>query len=274
MMMTSRQIRLFVSDVDGTLVRHDKSLSDATIAAGRRLKAAGVPVTLISARPPSGIYWLAEALDVDQPLGAFNGGTVFRRDGTIIRQNHLPEHISRQALDLLRENGVTRWVFADGKWFASEAEGIHYEREVQAAQLEPVITDDFGSLLPRIDTIVGVSDDEPLLAGLETRAQELLSDATVARSQPYYLDVTAVVANKGDGLAFLSEAAGVDLTHVAVAGDMRNDLPMFARAGISIAMGQGPEEVRNAATYTTGSNEDDGLADAIERLILPLVQKD
>jgi hydroxymethylpyrimidine pyrophosphatase-like HAD family hydrolase len=53
---------------------------------------------------------------------------------------------------------------------------------------------------------------------------------------------------------------------------MRNDLPMFARAGTSIAMGQGPEEVRAAATYTTGSNEDDGLADAIERLILPLLE--
>lgn len=271
--MTSRQIRLFVSDVDGTLVRHDKSLSDATAAAVRRLKAAGVPVTLISARPPSGIYWLAEALDVGQPLGAFNGGTVFRRDGTIIRQNHLPEHISRQALDLLRENGVIRWVFADGKWFASEAEGIHYEREVLAAQMEPVITDDFDSILPRIDKIVGVSDDEPLLAGLETQAQELLTDATVARSQSYYLDVTATVANKGDGLAFLAKAAGVDLSSVVVAGDMRNDLPMFARAGISIAMGQGPEEVRQAATYTTGSNEEDGLADAIERLILPMVDK-
>ncbi|MDX6807253.1 Cof-type HAD-IIB family hydrolase [Terrihabitans rhizophilus] len=271
-MMTSRPIRLFVSDVDGTLVRHDKSLADATIAAVRRLKAAGVPVTLISARPPSGIYWLAEALDVDQPLGAFNGGTVFRRDGTIISQNHLPEHVSRKALDLLRENGVTRWVFADGKWFASEAEGIHHEREVAAAQLEPILTDDFEAILPRIDKIVGVSDDEPLLAGLEEQAQDLLADATVARSQPYYLDVTAIIANKGDGVAFLAEAAGVDLASVVVAGDMRNDLPMFARAGTSIAMGQGPEEVRAAATYITGSNEDDGLADAIERLILPLLE--
>ncbi|MGQ4274519.1 Cof-type HAD-IIB family hydrolase [Terrihabitans sp. B22-R8] len=264
-------IRLFVSDVDGTLVRGDKSLSDVTAAAIARLQGAGLPVTLISARPPSGIRGLAETLGIDLPLAAFNGGTLFRRDGTILEQNHVPVEVSKAVLRRLEADGVTRWIFADGKWFASELDGPHFDRERLAAALDPTLIGDVSEILPRIDKIVGVSDDEPLLAGLEEDLQRELPDATIARSQPYYLDITHKVANKGNGLAFLANAIGVDLANTAVAGDMRNDLPMFARAGLSIAMGQAPDEVLRAATHRTGPNDEDGLADAIDRLILPFV---
>lgn len=270
--MTSA-LSLFISDVDGTLVRHDKSLADATIAAVGRLKEAGLPFTLISARPPSGMFWLAEALGISLPMGAFNGGTLFRPDGTIIEAHRLPEDVARDALERLDVPGVERWVFADGKWFASAAEGIHHEREVQAAQVDAVVTQDFSELLTRIDKIVGVCDDEPLLIGLEQDAKAAYPNATVARSQPYYLDITSRVANKGDGVAFLAKAVGVDLAQVAVAGDMANDLPMFARAGLSIAMGQGPDVVKEAATFVTGPTDEDGLAAAINDFILPRLSR-
>jgi Cof subfamily protein (haloacid dehalogenase superfamily) len=262
-------IRLFISDVDGTLVRSDKSLAEATIAAVRRLREAGLPFTLISARPPSGMYWLAEALGIDLPMGAFNGGTLFRPDGHIIEQHHLPEDVARDALKRLDGPGVEIWVFADGKWFATEADGHHHAREVQAAQVDAVVTRDFSDLLPRIDKIVGVCDDEPLIMALERDLKAAYPGATVARSQPYYLDITSGVANKGDGVAFLAKAIGVELNDVAVAGDMANDLPMFARAGLSVAMGQGPDAVKQAAAFVTGPTDEDGLAAAITDLILP-----
>ena len=92
--------------------------------------------------------------------------------------------------------------------------------------------------------------------------------ATVARSQPYYLDITAPAANKGDGIAAIAQAAGVPLDQVAAIGDMANDLPMFARAGLSIAMGQAPEVVRAKARHVTATNDADGVAAAIDRYIL------
>lgn len=264
------RVRLFISDVDGTLVRSDKTLADATIAAVKRLQAAGVPMTLISARPPSGMYWLADALGIDQPMGAFNGGTLFRRDRSVIEAHRLPDAVAAETLALLDRPGVSRWVFADGQWFASDPDEPHVPRERRSASLDPVITQDFTALLSRIDKIVGVSDDHALLAGLEAEAQAANgAEATIARSQPYYLDVTHRAANKGDGVRFLADAIGVGLDAVAVAGDMMNDLPMFARAAISVAMGQAPEEVRRAATLGTASNDEDGLAAAIDQLILP-----
>ena len=97
--------------------------------------------------------------------------------------------------------------------------------------------------------------------------------APVSRSQPYYLDVTAPRGNKGDGIVVLAAVFGLPLAAVAVFGDQYNDLAMFKRAGISVAMGQAPEEVRAAASFVSRSNEDDGVADAIDRFVLPVVRR-
>lgn len=266
--MSGTSIKLFVSDVDGTLVRHDKSLAPATVDAFARLRAAGVQATLISARPPSGMLALAKALDIEGPLGAFNGGTILRRDGTVESAHRLAPAVARAALALLEHAGVEIWLFAHGLWYARSAEGIRVPHERLATDIEPTLVSDFYDL-DQVDKIVGLSEDFAALERLEAVVSQAIGPAaTIARSQPYFLDITAPAANKGDGVAAIARAAGVPLPQVAVIGDMPNDLPMFARAGLSIAMGQAPEAVRAAAGFVTTSNEEDGVAAAIDRFVL------
>ena len=263
-------LKLLISDVDGTLVRSDKSLAEATITAARSLRDAGLPMTLISARPPSGMYWIAEKMDLEGPFGAFNGGLLFKRDGTVIEHNRLERQVAEDMIALILEAGITCWVFADGKWLSNSESEPHNPAEVKSAGLEPTITDNFSAWVDRADKIVGVSDDHDLLIDLESKAKASAGTAaTIARSQPYYLDVTAPAANKGDGVAFLARAFGVDLAAVAVIGDQANDLPMFARAGLSIAMGQAPDAVKERADEVSASSDADGVAEAIRHIILP-----
>jgi Cof subfamily protein (haloacid dehalogenase superfamily) len=265
-------IRLLISDIDGTLVRNDKSLSDGVVAAVARVRGAGILMSLISARPACGMLWIAERLGLDGPIGAFNGGTIVMPDGAVVSAEHLAPAVAARALALLDRPGVTPWLFADGKWYARDRENANLPRERRAANLEPIFDTDFTTLLEHADKLVGVSDDHALLATIEGETQTALGDgATVARSQPYYLDITAPRANKGDGVVALAAAYGVPLSAVAVLGDQRNDLPMFARAALSVAMGQAPDAVRAAATHVARSNEEDGVADAIARFILPAV---
>ncbi len=264
-------VRLVLSDVDGTLVRNDKSLSDGVVAAVQRLKAAGIPMTLISARPPLGMLWIAERLGLTEPLGAFNGGTIVRPDGTILSAERLEPAVAKRALELIDRPGIIPWLFHAGRWHGGRLDDEHTPREVKAANQQPIVGGNLSTLLDAVDKIVAVSDDHAMLADLEREvAAALGKDATVARSQVYYLDITAPRANKGDGVAALARAAGVPLAQVAVFGDQRNDLPMFARAGLSVAMGQGPAEVRAAATHVSRSNDEDGVAFAIDEIILPL----
>lgn len=262
-------IRLVISDVDGTLVDTDKQLTPATIAAVARLHEAGIGFTLVSARPVSGIVALGKALDVTMPMAGFNGGSLFTGNGDLVEEHLVPVDIARDTLAMAQEAGVGLWVFANGKWYADDANGPHSKSERIASAQEPVETHDFGALLDRVAKLTFVSDDPvvigPLAAAMNDRFGNL---ATIALSQAYYLDVTALKANKGAAVDMLAAQAGVPLNAVAVIGDMRNDLPMFAKAGLSIAMGQAPDDVRAAANHVTRSNSDDGVAHAIDTIII------
>lgn len=267
-------LRLLVSDVDGTLVRHDKSLAPATIAAAQRLIEAGGAMTLISARPPSGVLPIARELGLVHPVGAFNGGTVVETDGTIVTAYHLDAEVSRRAVRIILDEGVTCWVFADGKWHASDDTNPHIDREKRSAMVDPVFRDAFDDLHGRVDKISGVTDDEDQIAALRERLREALGDgANVALSQTYYCDITHPLANKGDGIGTLAETIGVPLAETAAIGDMPNDLPMLTRAGYPIAMGQAPDEVKQAAKAVTESNDEDGVAAAIDRYLIPALPK-
>jgi hydroxymethylpyrimidine pyrophosphatase-like HAD family hydrolase len=207
-------------------------------------------------------------------MAAFNGGTLFEPGGTIRFAHRLEADDAAAMLLLLDRPGVTPWVYADGGWFVASLDNPHLARERLAAAVEPVIRTDFAGLDGRIDKIVGVSDDHELLGRLEERAKDMIgARATIARSQLYYLDVTHPLANKGDGIAALARAFGVELGEVAVLGDMTNDLPMFARAGLSVAMGQAPASVRAAANATATTNEEAGVADAITHFVRPRISR-
>lgn len=261
-------IRLLISDVDGTLVRHDKSLTEAIVAAFGRLRAAGIKSTLISARPPSGIVHLAEALAIDGPIGAFNGGTLFRRDGSVSDAERLGPDLVTKLLPVINRPGVDIWLFSGGLWYARSDDNPHTPREILSAGVRPTLRPVAEMPVSEIDKIVGVSDDAALLVEVEAEAKAAVgTGATIARSQAYFLDVTAVKANKGDGITALARAYGVPLDEVAVIGDQANDLPMFAKAGWSVAMGQAPRAVKDAADAVTASNDEDGVAAAIDRIL-------
>lgn len=260
---------LVVCDVDGTLVDKNKRVTAPTIAAVKRLQEAGFGFTIISARPRSGLAPVADALALDTPMGAFNGGIVFRRDGTVLCHHTVEEAVARGVIDLARDAPVDVWVFADDQWFATTAEGAHVPSERVSSDQEPVVRDDFADLLDRADKITFVSDEPAVLDGLYDAAiAKFEGRATIGKSQTYYLDVTATAANKGDGIATLAHAMNVPLDRTIAIGDQANDLAMFARAGRSIAMGNATDAVKARANDVTLGNDADGVAHAIDKFIL------
>lgn len=265
-----KPIALVVSDIDGTLVDKQKKLTAATTAAVSRLEEAGVGFTVISARPISGILPIVETLGLDGPMAAFNGGILFKRDGTITEHHVIDESVARGVMAIAAESPVDLWVFADDHWYASTDQGEHVAHERLASNQDPIVTDDFGDLLARADKITFVSDDAPMLSDLADRCKAAHGeDATIVQSQVYYLDVTALAANKGDGLIALAAAFDQPLDAIAALGDQFNDVPMLERAGLSIAMGNAPDPVKARADHVTTANDADGVAHAIDTIILP-----
>ncbi|MCJ2054715.1 Cof-type HAD-IIB family hydrolase [Methylobacterium sp. J-070] len=267
---TAHQIALVISDVDGTLVTSDKRLTDATVAAVGRLRAAGIGFSIASARPPIGLRSLVAALGLDLPMGAFNGASVVRPDLSVLSERTIPEAAARAALDLLLAEGLDVWVFTGDAWCLRDPHGPYTDLERRTIGAEPRVVADLGTLMGTAAKIVGVSRDHAHLADCETRIAAALADrATVHRSQAYYLDVTPPHLDKGQFVAWMSAHLGIPAARIATFGDAGNDRPMFARSGFSVAMGNAEDGVKAAASAVTDSNDADGFAHAVERFILP-----
>jgi Cof subfamily protein (haloacid dehalogenase superfamily) len=261
--------RLVVCDLDGTLVDSDKQLRSATIAAVARLRAAGIGFAAISARPRSGVMPIVTALDLKGEQAAFNGGTIFCGDGRVVERHTVDEVVVRGMFELTRTVAVEPWVFADDRWHAAEGRGLHADRERKSSNQEPIVTADFAPFYGDVDKLTFVSDDEPVLRGLREQALALFEGrATIVQSQAYYLDVTPLAGNKGAGIRALAESRGIALADTIAFGDQANDLAMIEQAGFGIAMGNAPDKVKERADAVTLSNDADGVAHAIDTMIL------
>ena len=264
-------IKLVVSDVDGTIVGTDKSIAPSTVAAAGRLQQAGVPLSVVSARPPRGMAYIQEALKLAGPLAGFNGGRVVGADGAVLEEHVVPEAAARTVLALFAARGLFTFVFSGDEWLINAPDGPHVEHERRTIRFDPTVVDSFEPYLARVSKMVGVSDDAPYLAAAETELQQLLgASATAKRSQTYYLDLTAREANKGNAIRRLASVLGITVAEIAVVGDMGNDVPMFEVAGYSVAMGNASDAVKAQATDAAkADNDHDGWAEAVDRFILP-----
>src|SRR5207237_5083169 len=133
----------------------------------------------------------------------------------------------------------------------------------------PTVVPDFDGFHDGVAKIVGVSDDYDAVARCEKAMLNAFpQQLSASRSQPYYLDVTHPQAHKGAVVDALSELLNIPRENIATIGDGPNDVLMFKRSGVSIAMGNADAAVQRAARFVTESSEDEGFAKAMERIVM------
>jgi Cof subfamily protein (haloacid dehalogenase superfamily) len=266
----STKISLMLSDVDGALVTRDKVVTPRARAAVAELRAAHIGFTITSGRPPRGMKMLIDDLKIDTVVAGFNGGVFVNPDLTVIQSRFIPRAVAARALEVIGQHKLVGWLYTETDWFVPDAHGAHVAREASTVNFEAKVSSDFTSLLDRAVKIVGVSDDLKTVADCEAVLEsELHGQASASRSQPYYLDVTHPEANKGGVVEFLSKRLHIAPEEIATIGDMPNDVMMFEKSGLSIAMGNASSQVQAQANFVTLSNQEDGFAYAMDKFVLP-----
>ena len=267
---SAKPIRMVIADVDGTLVTQEKVLTKKAAEAVLRLHEAGIQFSVTSGRPPRGMAMLIDPLKLTQPLAAFNGGVLIQPDlTTVVDQRFLPVAVPEKVIEAVDGHGLDVWVYTDTGWFVRDPNAAHVAREQWTVKFPPTVVKTFAGLLGRVAKIVGVSDDYDRVAKCEKDVRQAGgTHISAARSQPYYLDVTHPQANKGGVVLAMSKLLNIPADQVATIGDMPNDVLMFEKSGVSIAMGNASPEVQASATYVTSTNEEEGFARAIEEVVL------
>lgn len=263
-------IRLLLADVDGTLVTQDKTLTDQAVEAVQRLRKAGIRFAITSGRPPRGMQMLVEPLALETPISAFNGGLVVEPDMTVIERRVLPEPLVTPLAELLSSFKLSVWLYRGTDWFVPDLNGPHVAREAWTVKFAPTLMSGFDGLTQDVTKLVGVSDDHEAVSQAAAAAHDRFGDhVTAAPSQPYYLDITHPLANKGEVARYMAKRYQLSVEQIATIGDQANDVLMFAHSGLSIAMGNADAQVKRSARRVTDTNEDNGFAAAVVRFVLP-----
>jgi Cof subfamily protein (haloacid dehalogenase superfamily) len=260
-------IALVISDIDGTLITSNHEVTEATRVAAAKLYERGIELSLASSRPPRSIVPLADALKLRGPFAAFNGALVVKRNGEVLARSVLAPTTIANVKAIADDCGIGVWLYDELDWWAPWRDAF-VDREEHTSGFSPRIegsaervTRDANKL-----TVVGKPD---LVAQAEERVlREFGNQVSASKSKPRFLDVTSHGIHKGTVVVRLADLLNIPTASVAVIGDGPNDVEMFRQAGVSIAMGQGVDEVREAANYLTTSNDDEGWARGIEQYVL------
>ncbi|MEV4705343.1 HAD family hydrolase [Actinoplanes sp. NPDC049316] len=261
--------RLVASDIDGTLIRGDGSLSPRTTEILDRLQDRGVPTVLVTGRP---VRWLRQLYDqMAEPLPAVcaNGAVVYDPDtDEILRAAPLTTELLLDVTERLREAvpDVTLAVEVDdGRSFWYEEkwplhwDGEHHTVRVLSAPEEL-------TSVPAVKLLARSARHEPdEFAALVSRTLGDLATATHSSSSAL-VEISAAGVTKAAGLAWLCEREGIEAGQVVAFGDMPNDLPLLAWAGRSVAMGNAHPAVKEVADEVALTNDEDGVAVYLEKL--------
>lgn len=256
--------RLVASDLDGTLVRSDLSVSDRTRDVLARVEEAGALFVMVTGRPPRWMAPVAEATGHRGLAVCANGALVYDlHTEQVVRSSLISAEAAGEVVQALRRQipGIAFAVEKGLDGFGREASYVPRwdNGEVLVAPVEELIASGVVKLLARHEKLG--SDD--LLARARAAVGDL-AECTHSSSDGL-LEMSATGISKASGLASLAEEWGVTPEQVVAFGDMPNDLPMLTWAGHAVGMANAHPEVLEAVDEVTASNDDDGVAQVLER---------
>lgn len=256
------QPRLIAVDLDGTLLRSDLGVSERTRRALTSAAEAGIPVIPVTARSPRSTGPLTDGLGLAAPAVCMNGALVFDLGAWTVRHHEpIEPPLGRTLVEDLRA-AVSGAVFA-----AEIALRFHLEPDYVTEYPVPddaVRADAVEWAGQALTKLVVRHPDLPVELLCERVTEVVGERATSTRSGTSFAEVMAPGVTKATGVAWVCERMGVQPDEVLAFGDMPNDLPLFAWAGRSVAMGNAPPVVRDAAIQVTAHHDDDGVARIIE----------
>jgi len=264
--------KLIAIDMDGTLLREDKTISKETLRAIQRAKSKGVKIVLSSGRPIDGIKRYLKELDLIR-----DGDYAIAYNGALIQETKTNEIIAKTLMkfedvsylyDISKKLNVNIHLLTKNSCLTPKWNPYsQIEKDINEIPLEIV---DFNNL-PEDTSIVKimmVDDPKILTEAIEKLPQEVYERYSVLRSSPYFLEFLDKKVNKGYGVALLANKLEIKSDEVICIGDAGNDIHMLQFAGLGVAMGNAFPEVKEAADYITLTNEENGVAHVIDKFVL------
>lgn len=266
--------KLLVIDVDGTLLNSNKEISKRTLYTLRNVQQTGVRIVIASGRPTYGLRSIARQLELNNYGGfilSYNGCQIIdAQTDDIIFEKRINSELLPYLEKKSRKNGFAIFTYKEDTIITDTPNDPHIRSEARLNQMKIVYEPEFSSVIDFSPCkCVLVSDNEIALTTLEEHWKRRLNGSLdVFRSEPYFLEIVPPQIDKANTLSFLLKQLNIEKDQVIAIGDSVCDVTMIQTAGLGVAMGNAMESVKRCADMTTETNDNEGVALAVEKLIL------
>lgn len=265
-------MKLIAVDVDGTLLNSKNEISAKTKETLLKAREQGHKVVIVSGRPTSGVRYLAEELEFEKfggLLSNYNGGSITNfKTGEVITNHTLDLDLAKQILTETKDLPL-KIIIPSGDKIISDSENEYLDLERDLLKVETEAIED---LRENIDfgpnKIIFANDPEILEEHLSFLMDTYGENTAQVRSQRFYYEIMPKGLSKGTSLLEIAKYYNIDQKDIIAFGDELNDETMIEIAGTGVAMGNAVEKIKEIADYITLSNDEDGIADYLEKFIL------
>lgn len=264
--------KLIAMDLDGTLNNDQKVITEKTKAALMDAQKKGIRLALASARPSPGLFKERDILrlqDYNGILMSYNGGRIVdAATGKVLFETSMDLQQTKQVLRQLEKLPVTP-ILDDGvQFYVTDKDGFKVDYECKNNNMVCSEVGNLADFLTFAPVKILMSVDPKEIADVQKQIAALLPQSlTVVQTAPFYLEIIPKVINKGQGIRDICSVLGFSTAEVISFGDAENDIPMLRAAGMGVAMGNSTEAVKQAADMVTLTNNEDGIAAALEKLL-------
>lgn len=264
--------QLVCLDIDGTLVTDEKELLPEVKESIRRAAKKGIRIALVSGRMPSGVERIEEELGVEC-IKICNAGTYILLGNQCLDSRYLfPETMKSIYCDIAAKDGLNLWIFRDREWYVTGRDE-YIERDAVSVRYQPEIVNAQG--LAERWAEEGKGPSKLLIAAEPEKIAELAlriqkqnwQDIDIARSADVFLEIFPKGVTKASAMETVCRKFGIPMDQVMAIGDQELDLPMIKEAGLGIAMGNAIAEVKAEADFVTKTNNEAGVAYALEKYL-------
>ncbi len=263
-------IKMLVLDIDGTIIKKDFSYSNELKQKLNELQDKGVKVVIATGRMHMGAVPLAKELGLNSPIISYQGSMVrnWKENDDVLYSKRMSAEQVSKVIDYFRSQNVHINAYSNDKLYVEQDDDLIKEY-VHNRFVKYHVLDDLKTLdLSKIDKLLCIEEDQTKMQKVVTELSEKVKgELYVVKSMRHYCEVTHIDATKGSAIEFLCKYWGFDIKDTMAIGDQDNDIEMIKTAGIGIAMGNGTQNLKNAADFVTKSVEEDGVVFAVNKFI-------
>ncbi|MDD7794482.1 Cof-type HAD-IIB family hydrolase [Clostridium sp. 'White wine YQ'] len=263
-------------DIDGTLINSNHKITEKTKEVINKIaNEMKIYTVLVSARMPKGIIPLQNELNISEPIICYSGALIMDKHSNVLVNKVINSKVMKKIYDTSKDFKVSLSIYKDDEWYIENLDKWAIN-ESEITNISPKIID-FNNLIKQLEKqnsgankilCMGEPEDIQLLYKKITTSNE---DINVYPSKPTYLEIMAKEVSKTSAIEFLCKEFNVERSQVIAIGDNYNDIDMIEYAALGIAMGNAPSKVKEHADEVTFTNDEDGVAKALEKHLIKVL---